>query len=41
MTTQSGQVVKEPKNFKDADYSCNQVQFVDFAFSGSCKEEKI
>ena len=34
-------MVKEPQNFKDADYSYTQFEVGDFAFSGSSREERI
>ena len=41
MTTCSGCVVKQPENFDDNIYSYNQIGFGDFAFSESCKGEKV
>ena len=35
VTTRSGRVVKQVENYKDADYSYNQINFGDFAFSES------
>ena len=41
MITQCGCVVKQPQNFKDGDYPYNQVDFCNFAFLGSCKEDNV
>ena len=41
VTTCSGRVVKQPENFKDDDYSYNQLGFGNFAFSGSQKEKRF